>query len=682
MKETKILKQNRFGTCSKDCYGSCVFTGTWDDNLPERKFLNALPSKNHPFTNGFFCPKFTRRQDLIYHKDRLKNSLIRTGPKLENDFKPISLKHAVSIITKKILKIIEKEDGSSILGAFYSGNSGLISQYAPLRFFNKIGATITSGGICNEGGCAGLKQLFGTYSTTNPFQIISPSTKLIIIWGSNLSESNNHAYYLVKLAIKMGVKLVVVDSRQTTVAQKAHCFLHILPGTENLLVKIIIEELISRNAYDEKFLKDHVDNYSLIFSECIRIDKKRLIDQIGIDIQNFKNFIDLLIKFKHHTLFNIGYGVQKDYFGGRIVKSIALIQILLGNIGIPGSGLIYSQSDFLKPLLQPLLEYIAYFNEELKIKEIPIVNLGSILSSGNYQMLFIYNFNPASSLPNQNILRNALLNENLFTIVIDMFLNDTTKFANIVIPAKFDLESYDLVSPYYTPGLSINKGGPCPYEDCLSNYEFFQQLAWNLGFKKKMAFQESEKTIFKNCLNKLPLKIQNNLQNNGFYLLFDYDDVPFNTLDFPTPNNRIQITGPLFNFGENDFKRKLNLKINEFILISPSHSHFLHSQLKQLNSRYTDDFNKIYLLPEDIENLNLEIDNEVIVSNEYGSETYILAESPLLKHKTALIYHGLSSSLEGNPNVNCFISDKPEELGLSGSFNSAIIEIKKKDPNI
>ncbi len=677
MKENKNLKKIRFGTCTKDCYGSCVFTGVWNDKVPKHKLINAHPLKTHPFTNGFFCPKLTQRQNLIYHQDRLKNPLIRNGPKLENNFKPISLNHVISIIAEKIVEIKEKGNLTSILGAFYSGNSGLISKYAPLRFFNKLGATITNGGICNEGGCAGLTRLFGTYSTTNPFQLKNPSTRLIVNWGSNLSESNNHAYYLVKQALKMGTKLVVVDSRRTRIANKAHCFLHIMPSTEHLLVKIVLNELITCNVHDEKFLKNHVDNYSSLFREVINIDKKKLLEQIGIDSQTFQNFVELLIKFKHHTLFNIGYGVQKDYYGGRIVKSIAFIQILLGNIGKPGSGLIYSQSDFLNPLLQPLRRYIAYFSGESKMKEIPIIKLGSSLSSGNYQVLFIYNFNPASSLPNQNLLRSALLKEDLFVVVIDMFLNETTKFADIVIPAKFDLESFDLISPYYMPGLSINIGGPCPYEDCVSNYEFFQQLAWKLGFENSVIFQESEKTIFKNCIKMLPLEIQNHLHQEGYYLLFNNDDVPFNTLEFPTPNNRIQIIGTQLKFGESELKRKINLKKNEFVLISPSHLHFLHSQLWQLNSKYVNEFSKIYLSSKDIKRLNLEIGHEVLVSNEYGSETYILAESPILKHKTTLIYHGLSSSLKGSPNVNFFIPDKPEELGFSGSYNSAIVKIKK-----
>jgi len=679
MNAKETSEKIRFGTCSKDCYGSCVFKGYWDDKALEYKFLFAVPSKNHPFTNGFFCPKFKQRENLVYHQERLKNPLIRIGPKSENLFKKISLKAAINIIAEKVKRICISSDPLSILGAFYSGNSGIISQYAPLRFFETLGATITSGGICNEGGCAGLKELFGTYSTTNPFQIINPSTKLMVNWGCNLSENNNHAFYLVKKALKSGTKLIVVDSQQSIIAQKANLFLHIFPGTDHLLAKLAIHELIDYNAYDEEFLKNYVESYSTIIQEVAKVDKEKLLRQIGIDIQTFRNFVELLMKFKHHTLFNIGYGVQKDYFGGKIVKSIALIQIMLGNMGKLGTGLIYSQSDFLKPLLQPLQEYITNIKGKSKTTEIPLIKLGSFLSSGKYQMLFVYNFNPASSLPNQNLLRRALLREDLFVIVLDMFLNETTKYADIIIPAKFDLESYDLISPYYIPSLSINIGGPCPYQDCVSNYEFFQQLALAIGFENLNIFQEPEEKIFKNSIKMLPFKVQDELNSKGYYLLFNNDFVPFNDLQFPTPNNRILAIGPHFKFGEKELKRKINMKKNEFLLISPSHLNFLHSQLGQLNERYLNDFNMIFLSSEDIERLDLEIGSKVQVSNEYGLGIYILTDSPILKPKTALIYSGLSSTLYEKPNVNYFIPDKPEELGFSGAYNSAIIRIDKLD---
>ena len=91
------------------------------------------------------------------------------------------------------------------------------------------------------------------------------------------------------------------------------------------------------------------------------------------------------------------------------------------------------------------------------------------------------------------------------------------------------------------------------------------------------------------------------------------------------------------------------------------------------------EFNKIFLTSEDIETIDLEIGGKVHVSNEYGSGIYILTESPILKPRTALIYSGLSSTSHESPNVNYFVPDKPEELGFSGAYNSAIVKIKKLD---
>ncbi len=675
--EKNSNKRIRFGTCTKDCYGSCVFKGSWNDDAAEYKFISGYPIKDHPFTMGFFCPKLKQRQDLIYHPNRLKVPLIRNFSKPKNSFEPINFDKALNIIAKKIMDINEDGNSSSILGAFYSGNSGLISMYSPIRFFKTLGATITGGGICNEGGCAGLTHLFGTYSTTNPFQLINPATRLIVVWGSNLSESNIHAYFLVKQAIRTGAKLVVIDSRRTQIAKKAGCFLHLYPGTDHLLAKLVINELINNKSHDEKFLKIHVDFYSSIIQEAIQIDKEKLISQTGIKSHSLQKFVDLLIAFKHHTIFNVGYGIQKDYYGGRIVKSVALIQIILGNFGKPGTGLIYSQSDFMKPLLRPLLEYITQITPDSNIKEITLINLGSILASEDYQLLFIYNFNPASSLPNQNQFRRALLRDDLFVVNIDMFLNETTKYADIVIPAKFDLESHDLISPYYIPGLSINIGGPCPYPNCMSNYEFFQRLAWRIGLKDIEIFQETEESIFNRCLTMLPSKIRKEVNSKGYYLYFNLDYVAFTDMSFPTQNNRIQALGPHFKFGREDVNFRLNHNNNEFLLITPSHPYFLHSQLGQLHSKYLEVFGKVYLTSEDIKSNGFIRGNPVLVSNEYGNAEYILEESRTLKSRMALIFSGPSSPFSRNPNANFFTPDKPEELGLSGAYNSGIVKILK-----
>ncbi|MFX1410607.1 MAG: molybdopterin-dependent oxidoreductase [Promethearchaeota archaeon] len=671
-------KRLRFGTCSKDCYGSCVFQGVWNDSASENKFLQAKPLKDHPFTNGFFCEKLSHRQELLYHNKRLKNSFIRIGTKGENSFKAIPLQDALDIIAKKICSVKKKYGSKSIIAAFNAGNYGLISRYAPLRFFAKLGAKITYGGICNEGGCAGLIKLFGTYSTTNPFQLINPSTKLIVIWGSDLSNRNIHTYYLVKKTIKAGVKLVVIDSRCTQIAQESDIFIHTYPGTDHLLAQLIIKYLISSHNYDEKFLRIYAEDYNLLMEAALNVDDSEIIAQLGINVHKINTIEKLLVENRHHTIFNVGYGVQKDYYGGRIVQTIALIQIILGNFGKPGTGLIYSQSDFNNRFNSPLLDYISQSSKYFTNSGVNLINLGHALLSEDFKMLFIYNFNPASSLPNQNLIRRSLSREDLFIVVQELFFNETTKYADIVIPSKFDLESHDIITPYYIPGLSINEAGPCPYPDCLSNYEFYQQLAWKIGWSDDSTFQEDEKSIVKNCLKLLPANIQEDIKTQGYHLLFNQNDIPFEDLSFPTSSKRIQLSSLDFKFGKNYLKQRLKRKDNEFFLISPSSKFYLHSQLGQINHQALEMFNKIFLNRFDIKNLDLESGNEVLVLNKYARCNYIIEELNSLRTGIALIYSGSPLITK---NVNFLIPDIPEELGFSGAYNSAIVKIKKLPSN-
>ncbi|MFX0026169.1 MAG: molybdopterin-dependent oxidoreductase [Candidatus Hermodarchaeota archaeon] len=672
-------KKVRFGTCSKDCYGSCVFLGYWEDEASEFKFKSAKPLKQHQFTKGFFCAKYNQRERMIYHPQRIKKPLIRDDSKGINRFSVIDLENALEIIAEKILHINHRFGPKSILLAFNSGNYGLISRFAPLRFAVKLGSSITTGGICNEGGCAGLTQLFGTYSTTNPFQLNNPALKLIFVWGSDLSNRNVHAYHLIKQAQKRGVKLIVVDSRKTEIGQKADLFIYTKPGTDHMLANLIVKGLIQARCIDNEFLSNYVDGYEQILSQALKLNEEKIRELLEINHDSINSIIKLLIEFKHHTIFNVGYGVQKDFYGGRIVQSIALIQIILGNFGIPGSGLIYSQSDFNNQLIVHLLDYITQKTPDSNIVETDLIKLGTTLSSDKYKMVFIYNFNPASSLPHQKLIINALMRKDLFVVVLECFLNETTKYANIVIPSKFDLETNDLITPYYIPGISINQGGPCPYQDCVSNYEFFRRLSSKIGFKNDPIFYEDENSLYNKCLALLPLEIQKRVEDKGYYLLFDQNTVPFKTLHFPTPNGRIQIHSIKFDFGKERLEDRLKCKKNEFLLITPSHKYYIHSQFGQLHREYLDVFKKIFLCSLDIEKLGFKIGEKVLVSNDLGSATYFLEENNTLNSGVALIYSGSPLGLEKSVNVNIFTSNRPEELGFSGAYNSAKILISKKE---
>jgi len=667
----------RYGTCSKDCYGSCVFIGEWNDQAPEKKLITAKPLKEHPFTNGFFCPKLNNREKLLYHPTRIKSALIRSGPKGSNSFTSVSLEEALNLISTQLTAVKEKYKSSSILAAYYAGNSGLISMYSPFRFFRKLGATITSEGTCNEAGCFALGRMFGNYSTTNPFQIANPNNRLVIVWGSNLADRNNHAHFLVKKAIGNGSKLIVVNPVKTKLAENADLFLQPYPGTDFLIAKYVLNKLVTSGANDEHFISQYVDNYTNLVEEVKKIDENKIFQQTGLNRKNLTGFLNLLIDNKQKTLFIVGFGPQKYFYGGRNLNSIALIQIFLGNFGHQGTGFLFSQSGFNRSFKEPLIEYITKSDGTSQNRRIPLIKLGSSLSSNQYKMLFVYNVNPMSSLPNQNTLEKSLLREDLYTVVLDMFLNETTKFADIVIPVKFDLETDDLMTPYFVPGISINQGGLCPYPECSSNYEFFQRLAQKIGWQDDSIFQESQKDIYKKCCGLLPKLIQEHLRTKGYYIPFDINDVPFNDLIFPTSNGKIQIHQTDIEIFDQNLDLVLKRKEEEFYLLSHSHKYFIHSQMGQIHGEFEKVFSKIFLNPYDIESVGLKLHEKVLVSNKFGEAKYILGENSNLKPGTVLIYSGFPFALSDYKNVNIFTPETSEESRFSGAYFSTIVKITK-----
>ena len=473
-------------------------------------------------------------------------------------------------------------------------------------------------------------------------------------------------------ALKQGAKLVVIDTRNHELADKAHIFLQPFPGSEFLVAKLLINQIIKSESHDREFISKHLENFSDILDILGNIDEKKLIQQTGLRFSEIFQVSELLKQHKHETIFNIGFGIQKYHHGGDTIQMIALIQTIMGNIGKQGTGIIYDQGGFSDYYMDPIKQYITKKVDLLVDKEIKLIDLGWALNSLKYKMLFIYNFNPASSLPNQNLVRNTLSRDDLTIVVLDPFLTESTKYADFVIPSKLGVENDDIFDPYYIPGVSINQAGPCPYPNCLTNYEFFQRLAFNLGLIND--FHEDQKTILENCINLLPNEIKNNVLNQGFHVLFKEDDIPLKERFSLTSNKKIHVNMKIIS--KNPFIPELKDK-NEFYLISPSHKSLIHSQFSQIQVNSLEDFKKVYLHPLDIKRLNFSENETVLVSNRYGEAEYLVNELEALRPGVSLIYSGSPLTSGKGINVNLFTPQDPEKSRLSGSYNSAIITISR-----
>jgi anaerobic selenocysteine-containing dehydrogenase len=189
--------------------------------------------------------------------------------------------------------------------------------------------------------------------------------------------------------------------------------------------------------------------------------------------------------------------------------------------------------------------------------------------------------------------------------------------------------------------------------------------------------QESQEDIYKNCINLLPKVVQQSLERDGYYIPFRLNDIPYEDLNFPTFNGKIQIQKSTLELFDPKRKYLLQRGQNELYLISPAHKYFIHSQMGEIHKEYNEDFSKIFLNPSDIELIGLKTKDVVLVSNKFSEGKFIIDENFALKSGTALIYSGLPYPNSSSKNANFFTSEKPEESELSGAYFSVIVKITK-----
>jgi anaerobic selenocysteine-containing dehydrogenase len=143
-------------------------------------------------------------------------------------------------------------------------------------------------------------------------------------------------------------------------------------------------------------------------------------------------------------------------------------------------------------------------------RTVNMVQLGKALTELNnppVKSLFVYNSNPAAVCPDQNLVIRGLKRTDLFTVVHEQFLTDTTDYADIVLPATTFFEHKDLVAAYGHYYLQISDQAIDPLGECKSNVELFCELARRMGFEEQ-DFGESDDSLIDTALSSSAPQLQ------------------------------------------------------------------------------------------------------------------------------------------------------------------------------
>lgn len=660
--------------CPRDCYDGCGIIVEKRGSGPHR----VLGDPDHPVSRGKLCSKCAVAYNGVWQdaNARLTTPLRRTGARGGNDFEAISWDDALAEVAARMHSAIDQHGAASILHTHYSGTLSLIGYLFPNRLFNYLGASeVDPDSICNAAGHVAWHLQFG-----NSIMGFDPRTAkdaaCILVWGANPSHSAPHAHEHW-LAEAPG-KVVVVDPVRTRTAAAADLHLQPRPGSDAALAFALLHCLERDGAFDRAFIDAHTLGYAEIAADVVAATPAWGEAQTGVpaaDIERAAAYYGA-----GPALLWCGQGLQRQATGGNIMRAAGLLPALTGNIGKAGAGFCYLN---VTPIFAGIdLDWLggAPIAREGG-KTVGHMELAARLASDEFRVFFSWNTNPVASAPEQDALKQALARDDLFTVVADVFMTDTARHADIVLPAASFLEYDDITFSYFHLHMGAQAKVSAPPGEALPNAEIFRRLAAAMALDEPALF-ETDESLLDTMMTQMNRGFDfAELKRRGWFALSEEPAPWWAEREFDTPSGRIEIASA--QAAEMGLPRTPQPWVDvpppagELRLLTPA-------SVWRLNDSYANDPHiaeragpaEILLHPDDARAAGIADGAAARVRNDAGEITLTARHDDTLLPGTAVSYKGRWPGQEpGSANVNVLHRARAADMGDSTSVHSTTVRV-------
>ena len=455
----------------------------------------------HPVTRGFLCGKVAQYLEREYSPARLLYPQRRVGRKGEGRFERIGWDEALDTIAARLKSVAAEYGPEAILPYSYAGTMGYLNGSGmDRRFFHRLGASRLDRTICSAAGGVGLTEALGLRYGTEPEQF--RHARLILAWGANILGTSVHLWPFIVEARRNGAKFYTIDphrNRTGTVSDK-HFFIN--PGSDAALALGMMHVIVGEGLYDGDYVSRYTEGFEGLREKVKAWTPQRSAELTGIAAEDI---VQLAREYAtaRPAVIRLNYGLQRSERGAQTVRTLALLPVLTGSWKEVGGGLQLSVSQAFH-LNRGGLER-ADLQQKALGREARLINmtlLGETLTTRAdppVKALVVYNSNPAAIAPNQNAVVTGLSRNDLFTVVLEQFQNDTADYADILLPVTTFLEHTDLYFAYGHYYLQLARPAlPRPGET-RSNVEIFRQLAGRMGFDDG-CFRDSDDEMIRTLL--------------------------------------------------------------------------------------------------------------------------------------------------------------------------------------
>lgn len=445
---------------------TCAYCGvgcSFKAELRGDELVRMVPYKNGGANEGHSCVKGRFAFGYASHPDRVLEPMVRDT--IADEWRTVSWDEAITFTARR-LREIQATHGQGSIGAITSSRTTNEEVYAVQKMVRAVfgnNNVDTCARVCHSPTGYGLKQTFGESAGTQDFRSVDESDVILVI-GSNPTDAHPVFGSRMKQRIRQGAKLIVIDPRRIDLVRTPHVeaahHLELRPGTNVAIINALAHVVVTEGLVDRDFVARRCEDFETweAFIAQPEHSPEAVADICGVPAEEIRAAARLYATGGDAAIY-YGLGVTEHSQGSTMVMGMANLAMATGNIGRAGVGVnpmrgqnnVQGSCD-MGSFPHELPGYRHVSNEDVrdiyeKLWGTPILdepglripNMFDAAIDGSFKALFVQGEDIAQSDPNtQHVF--AALGALELLVVQDLFVNETAKFAHVLLPGTSFLE--------------------------------------------------------------------------------------------------------------------------------------------------------------------------------------------------------------------------------------------------
>jgi thiosulfate reductase/polysulfide reductase chain A len=495
-KASGLLNEADSGYISTMCE-MCVWRCGVRAKIVEGRVVKLDGNPEHEHSRGNLCPRGQSGLMNTYDPDRVLTPLIRVGQRGEGKFREATWDEALDLVASKMNEIKDKYGAEAMVFSSTHNLSQPLFENLLYAFGSPNYGTQRS--LCFN---AMIVANLMTYGMEEPGRIYNEDLKYVLLTGRNLLEaiSTSETHDLVT-AIDRGAKVVYLDPRFTKTAAKASEWLPIKPGMDLAFHLALLNVIIGKRLYNASFVNKYTIGFDELKKEVSRYTADWAAPLTGIPAETITRIAHELAAAAPNVLVHNGWRTSNFINSFHTQRAISIMNALLGNWGKVMVASAGEESGALGVPPQPAYPRVSALRLDGVPWKYPVVpfKIGvfqelrdNIVSGDPYQARgwFISRQNPIMSIPDRGKTLEAFGKLD-FIVTVDIVMNDTAWFSDVILPEASYLERYDPLLPVGNK-VFIRQPVIEPQGEAKSALWIYKQLGTKLGLGDFFQYEDEE----------------------------------------------------------------------------------------------------------------------------------------------------------------------------------------------